>query len=204
MAVIPADELRHAFWEDAQAIVSAALLMALGVVFLASAHLVPGGTSGIAFLLNYATGVPFGRLYFAVNVPFYYFALRKMGRAFTVKTFAAVGLLAVFSELAPRVVALERVQPAVAAVVGGLLAGIAMMILFRHGASFGGISVLAGFLQDRFGWRAGYVQMTFDVLVMVSALRWVPLPLILVGLLGAVAVNVTLAVNHRPGRYAGF
>ncbi len=204
MAVIPVDDLRHAAWEDAQALVSASLLMTLGVVLLAQGHLVPGGTSGIAFLVNYATGLPFGRVYFLVNLPFYYFSFRKMGRRFTLKTFAAVGLLALFSELAPRVIALDRVQPAVAAVVGGLLAGVAMMILFRHGASFGGITVLAAFLQDRWGWRAGYVQMGFDVLVMVCATRYVPLPLIGIGLLGAVAVNITLAVNHRPGRYAGF
>ncbi len=196
--------MRHGVLEDVQAIVTAALLMALGVTLLAQPHLAPGGTLGLAFILHYATGVPLGRLVFLVNLPFYWFAVRRMGWTFTLKTIAAVGVLALFTELAPRVLTVQHVQPAVGAILGGTLAGLGMIILFRHGASFGGITILAAYLQDRVGLRAGYFQMTCDVLIMLAATRWVPLPLIFVSLFGAAAVNLTLAVNHRPGRYAGF
>lgn len=196
--------MRHGVLEDVQAIVTAALLMALGVALLAQAHLAPGGTLGLAFILHYATDLPIGRLVFLVNLPFYWFAVRRMGWTFTLKTICAVAVLALFSEVAPHVLAVQHVQPVVGAILGGTLAGIAMMILYRHGASFGGITILAAYLQDRIGLRAGYFQMSCDVLILLAATRWVPLPLIFVSLFGAAAVNVTLAVNHRPGRYAGF
>src|SRR5690606_30637308 len=85
----------HTLTEDAVAIFTGVLLISVGVAFFASAGLLTGGTAGLAFLLHYATGVGFGKIFFALNLPFYWLALRKLGRAFTFKTFAAVLLLSV-------------------------------------------------------------------------------------------------------------
>ena len=68
-------------------------------------------------------------------------------------------------------------------------------------ASLGGLNVLVLWLQDRFGWRAGKVQMAIDVAILLAASPWVgPLQLGL-SVLGALALNFALAVNHRPERY---
>ena len=76
-----------------------------------------------------------------------------------------------------------------------------MLILFRHRASLGGLNVLVLYLQERFGWRAGKVQMAMDSVIVLGAL-WIADPS-RVGwsVLGAVVLNLVLAVNHRPGRY---
>jgi len=42
-----------------------------------------------------------------------------------------------------------------AAVFGGFAMGVGLLILFRHRASLGGVNILALFLQERFGLRAG-------------------------------------------------
>ena len=54
----------------------------------------PGGTVGLALLLHYTTGVAVGAALFVVNLPFYALAWKRMGRRFTLKTIAAVTLLA--------------------------------------------------------------------------------------------------------------
>ena len=65
------------------------LFVALGVSMYAHAGLLTGGTAGLAFLAHYATGWRFGLLFFVINLPFVWFALRTMGWHFTVKTFVA-------------------------------------------------------------------------------------------------------------------
>ena len=86
----PAATAPHTLTEDAVAVFTGVLLISVGVAFFTSAGLLTGGTAGLAFLLHYATGIGFGKIFFVLNLPFYWLALRKLGRAFTIKTFAAV------------------------------------------------------------------------------------------------------------------
>jgi uncharacterized membrane-anchored protein YitT (DUF2179 family) len=197
------DPVRHTPFEDAQALVTAALFVALGVGMYRQAGLLTGGTAGIAFLVHYATGWRFGPVFFVVNLPFVWFAVRTMGWRFAVKTFIAAALLSVFSEALPFVLRFDWLQPVYAAVMGGFLIGAGLLMLFRHQASLGGLNVLVLWLQQRFGWRAGAVQMGLDCLIVITALAIVPPTLVAASVLGAVALNLVVAINHKPGRYLG-
>lgn len=192
---------RHRPYEDVQALISGTLFVALGVVMFGHAGLLAGGTAGIAFLIHYATGVSFSLAFFVVNLPFYVFAWRRMGSAFTFKTFAAVGLLSLFTHFLPQGLAFEHLSPLLAAVLGGLLCGAGMLILFRHGASLGGLNILVLYLQERLGWRAGKVQMLMDGLIVLGALWVTDGQRVALSVLGAVVLNLALTINHRPGRY---
>jgi hypothetical protein len=136
------DLLRHSRFDDAQAIFSGTLFVAIAMMLFGQAGLLTGGTAGVAFILHYATGVSFGKLFFLVNLPFYWFAWRHMGRAFTLKTFSAIALLSVMTDWAPRYLSIDSLHPAFAAVLGGLLLGTGCLFLARHRASLGGATVL--------------------------------------------------------------
>ncbi len=191
----------HRLHEDVLALVVGTLFVALGVVLFRQAGLLTGGTAGLAFLLHYATGWHFGWVFFAINLPFYALAWRRMGPVFTVKTLAAVTLLSVFVEALPHWLTLSAVATPFAALMGGLLVGTGMLILFRHGASLGGFNVLVLHLQATRGWRAGRLQMGLDCAIVLAALFLVSWPLLAWSVAGAVALNLTLAINHRPERY---
>lgn len=193
----------HTRFEDAQALVVAALFVALGMAMYRKAGLLTGGTAGLAFLVHYATGWRFGLVFFVINLPFYWLALRTLGWAFTFKTFSAIGLVSLFAELLPQVVGFERLQPVFASVMGGFLIGTGLLVLFRHRASLGGVGVVALWLQERRGWRAGKVQMAIDCAIVFASFAVVAPWLVAVSVLGAVALNMVLAINHKPGRYTG-
>ncbi len=192
---------RHTLFEDAQALFTGTLFISLGVALFKHAGLLTGGTAGLAFLLHYASGVSFGKLFFVINLPFYWLAWRRMGHAFTVKTFVAVALLSGFTELHPLVLSFGALHPLYAAIMGGLLMGAGFLMLFRHQASLGGVGIIALVLQQERGWRAGKVQMAVDCAIVLAALFVVDPQRIAYSLVGAVALNLTLAVNHKPGRY---
>jgi uncharacterized membrane-anchored protein YitT (DUF2179 family) len=191
----------HSLQEDAFALVCGTLLVTLGVAMFRDASMVAGGTTGIAFLIHYASRVNFGLALLLLNLPFYWLAWRHMGREFTLKTFTAVALMAAEVELLPRVLTFGTLHPLFAAVAGGLLIGTGMLILFRHRASIGGIGVVAVLLQERKGWRAGQVQMAIDCTIVLAAVFVVPLAQVALSVLGALTLNLVLAMNHRPGRY---
>ena len=203
MALLPEAPTAHSAFDDAQALVTGSLFVAVGIAMFRAAGLLTGGTAGLAFLVHYASGVPFGAAFFAINLPFYALAVRAMGWRFTLKTFVAIGLVSLAAELLPRVMTFGVLQPAFAAVMGGFLVGAGLLMLFRHQASLGGINVLALHLQARRGWSAGRVQMACDALIVLAAFAWVEPSRIALSVLGAIALNMVVAVNHKPGRYLG-
>ena len=153
-------------------------------------------------LIAYATGWGFGPVFFAVNLPFYWLAWRRMGAAFTFKTFVAVALASLLMEAVPLWLGLAVLNPWFAAVAGGLLVGAGLIILFRHHASLGGVNVLVIWLQETRGWRAGIVQALIDAAILAASLAWVGWDKLVLSLVGMLAMNAALAINHRPGRYA--
>jgi uncharacterized membrane-anchored protein YitT (DUF2179 family) len=192
---------RHSVLEDIQGIFTGSMLAALGVTMLQAAGLLIGGTAGLGFLARYSTGLSFGLVFFAINLPFYWIAYRRLGLAFTIKTFAAVALTSVLTEFLPRLIGFEFIHPLAAALFGCLLIGMGMLALFRHRASLGGFGILALYLQDRLGWRAGLVQLALDCVVLALSFLVASPVIIAYSVLGAMTLNLTLAINHRTDRY---
>ena len=192
---------RHSLFEDAQGLFTGTVLASLGVMLLSKAGLLTGGVAGMAFLLHYAFGWSFGLGFFVINLPFYWLAYKRLGMAFTIKTFSAIGLLAVLSEYQPKLLDIAGINPLWASVLGGLLIGMGMLALFRHRASLGGVGILALYLQDRFGWRAGLIQLCIDLVILVLAFLVTSPFVVLCSVIGAVALNFFIAVNHRTDRY---
>lgn len=192
---------RHSILEDLQGVAAGSMLAALGVTLLASAHLLIGGTAGLGFLLRYSSGFSFGTVFFVLNLPFYWLAYRRLGLAFTLKTFLAVALTSVLTEFLPGLILIVDIDPLIAALFGGLLIGTGMLALFRHRASLGGFGILALYLQDKFGWRAGFVQLGLDAVVLALSF-FVASPFIIIcSIVAALTLNLTLAINHRTDRY---
>lgn len=196
-------EIRHALYEDAMAIVMATLFIAFGVVIYAKVALVTGGTAGLALLVHHASGLGFWLVFSVVNLPFYALAIYRMGWRFAVRTFVAVTLVSVFARFMPGWIELGHLDPVFATIIGGGLMGTGLLMLFRHRTALGGINILAMFLQDRWGIRAGYVQLGLDLAILAGALFVLKPESLLLSGLGALVVNMILAINHRPGRYLG-
>ena len=192
---------RHSLFEDAQGLFTGTLLAALGVMLLAKAGLITGGVAGMAFLLHYAFGWSFGLGFFVLNLPFYWLAYKRLGKAFTIKTFLAIGLLALITEIQPRLLEIGHIDPVWAGVLGGLLIGMGMLALFRHRASLGGVGIMALYFQDRFGWRAGLVQLAIDLVILALSFTVASPFIVFCSVIGALSLNFFIAVNHRTDRY---
>lgn len=198
---IQSEAPRHSVYEDALAIVIGSLFVSFALALFKLAGLLTGSTAGLAFLVFYTTGLPFGVAFFVINLPFYVLAFLRMGWRFTVKTFIAVALTSGFTEMHAHFIRMADTNPFYVAVFGGLLMGVGFIVLFRHQASLGGVNILALYVQDHYGLRAGKLQLAID-LVILAASFFIVTPLALVAsVIGVSALNMVIWMNHRRDRY---
>lgn len=120
--------------------------------------LVTGGFTGIAILLKklteifYEGGIPLWFANLVLNIPFFIFALKIKGRRFIVRTAFATVLLSAWLYVIPEldIVSADYI---LAAVFGGVLAGVAMGMILWAEATTGGTEMVALLLQ---GWMKQY------------------------------------------------
>ena len=195
------DATDHTLRDDAQGLLLGLLLCSLGLMLLTDQSFLTGQTAGLALLISYLSGWPFAAVFFVVNIPFYWLAWTRMGAQFTIKSLLCVTGLSVFSWGLPQVFAFGDVHPAAAAVVVGALIGAGLLIIIRHNGSLGGLGVLAIYIQDKTGFKAGWVQLIFDGALFATAALLFPIDIVLYSLAGAVLLNLVIAWNHRRDRY---
>ena len=112
-----------------------------------------------------------------------------------------MGLVSLFTHLHPMYMHFSTLNPIYATLFVNVITGIGFIVLFRHKASLGGVNILALWLQDRIGLRAGKLQMGIDTCVVLASLFVVSWQMLAVSIAGSVILNLIIAMNHRPGRY---
>lgn len=195
------DRPRHTPVDDVQGIAFGVTMAGLGMHILTHMGFVTGQTTGLAVLIAHATGLAFPVVYFAVTLPFLGLAWKRIGPRFALRTLAITAALSALVAVLPHWLELGRIEPTLAAILFGLLFGIAALAAIRHGGSFGGLSILWIELQDRTGFPAGHAQLLSDIVIFGLAALILPLDTLAYSFLGAAVFSLFLAVNHRRDRY---
>ena len=191
----------HNLTDDIQGLSLGVFLCGLGMHVLTSVGLITGQTAGLAVIIAYLSGYSFGLVFFAINLPFYFIAYKRLGLEFTIKSLISVTLLSVVTTLLPLGFTIERLDPALGAVIFGSLVGLGLLAMFRHNGSLGGLGVIALLVQDTTGFKAGWVQLITDAVIFFVALFLFPASVVIYSLLGAVVLNLIITFNHRRDRY---
>lgn len=134
-------------------------------------HQISGsGVSGIAAIVFYATGIPMGYTYFAINVVLILIALKILGTGFGIKTIFGVVLsaimLTVLQPLIPAAVVQEKFM---SAIIGGMLCGTGLGIIFTRGGSTGGTDIIAMVVTKYRNTSPGRVILLCDVFIISSS-----------------------------------
>ena len=134
-------------------------------------HQISGsGVSGIAAIVYYATGIPMGYTYFAINVVLILIALKILGTGFGIKTIYGVVLsavmLTVLQPLIPTAVVQEKFM---SAIIGGMLCGTGLGIIFTRGGSTGGTDIVAMVVTKYRNISPGRVILFCDVFIIRSS-----------------------------------
>ena len=149
------------------------ILYATGIsLFVEPAELSSGGMTGISLIINAVSGFPTGYLYIILNAPMFILGLIFFGWKFLLSTgYATVvsGLLMRLGKYAMHnwfKMASFTDQVLVNAVVGAVLFGIGMGLIFRMGATTAGTDVIVKILRKRFRHiKTGMISLVTDMLI---------------------------------------
>ena len=198
--------LRHTLLEDIYAGLTGCAFAVFGLVWLKAAGLVTGGMAGLALLLSYLVPLPAGVLFALLNLPFLGLGRRAMGNAFLIKAVVANLLISAFALAAPLAFRIEETNSLFAAIFGGTMIGVGLLLLARHQIGIGGLGILALVLQKDRGWSAGRTMLIGDALILSAALPVLAMNAerFVLSMLSAAATAAVLIVFHRPVRYTGY
>lgn len=122
--------------------------------FIYSHEITSGGLAGIASVISWAFDVPFSLPYNLINLTLLGIALRVLGWRFSVKTIYSVILLGIGTTLIERyILPLMRDslplqdQPAMAMVLGSILIGLSLAMVFSANGSTGGTDIVAAIVN---------------------------------------------------------
>ncbi len=142
-------------------------------VFTLPFDFAPGGSTGIATMVEYKTGFSSGWTTLIVNVPLLILAWIFLDKWFAVKSgcailIASAGMLLMKQFDFPTYAGGE---PVLAAAASGVLGGVGLALMLRAGGSTGGSDIVAMFIQRRFSATnvAWFIYAIDAVIVFVSA-----------------------------------
>ncbi|MDR2512113.1 MAG: YitT family protein [Bacteroidales bacterium] len=144
------------------------------VGFIINSEIVSGGVNGIGILLYYASGhhIQVGYTTFIINAILLIFAWRILGKSFTVKTIFGFVMIAIFINLAQSILK-EPFLPndkTLSAVIGGIIAGFCLGMIFKMGGSTGGTDILAMLINKYRDISPGKVILYADIVIIGSSL----------------------------------
>jgi uncharacterized membrane-anchored protein YitT (DUF2179 family) len=147
------------------------MVNALGwIAFLMPADIVGGGISGVAALIFFATGFPMGVAYLLINAVLILVAIRVLGASFGIKTIVSVVILSVLFGFFSGIVKEPIVKDDfMATVIGGILAGVGVGIVFTQGSSTGGTDIIAMLVTRYRNISPGRVIFMCDVIIIGSS-----------------------------------
>ncbi|GAB1418510.1 YitT family protein [Bacteroidales bacterium] len=146
-------------------------VMALGwTAFLIPNKILGGGVSGIATVIFWGTGLPVGVSVFVINAVLILFALRILGRGFGMKTIYSIFVLSGFFALLQYYIREPFVTDRfMASVVGAVMSGSSMGLIFTQGGSTGGTDIIAMIVNKYRNISPGKIILFLDVFIISSS-----------------------------------
>ena len=139
-------------------------------LFIIPAQITGGGVSGIGAVLFYATGIPVGITYFLVNILLVAIAIRVLGASFGIKTIYSMLVVSVALTFSQQLVNEPIIDDTfLSAVLGGILSGVGLGIVFSKGGSTGGTDIIAAIIVKYRNISPGRVILYCDVIIIASS-----------------------------------
>lgn len=139
-------------------------------LFLVPAEITGGGISGLAAVIFYSTKIPIGLTFFVINLFLVAIAIKVLGASFGIKTIYSMVVISIAFSVLPAVSTGAIIQDNfLSAVLGGMMGGAGIGIVFSRGGSTGGTDIIAMIVNKYRNVSPGRIIMYCDVLIIGSS-----------------------------------
>lgn len=138
--------------------------------FLIPSQIVGGGVTGASALVFFASGIPVAATFLVINAILLVFGIKNLGFGFGIKTIYGVVVLSVFLAILQPLIT-EPVVPErfMAAIIGGILGGASVGLVFTQGGSTGGTDIIAMIINKYRNISHGRLILLMDVVIISSS-----------------------------------
>lgn len=155
------------------------LLITIGLViyafgwtaFILSNQIVTGGVTGVCALIFFSTGLPVSVSYISINLVLLVIAFKVLGAKYLIKTVFGVIGLSLFLSLFQTIFTepILKGEPAMAIVIGGILCGAGLGLIFSANGSSGGTDIIATIVNKYKNISIGRALIFCDFLIIGSS-----------------------------------
>ena len=152
-------------------------LYALGwALFLTPNHMIGGGVTGFASIIDYAFGIDIAITYFVLNIILLIVGTKVLGTGFGFKTIYAIVMTSVMLAVTKEVIPVDFVaefsqdSKIVCTVLGGIMAGVGIGLSMSQGGSTGGTDIIALVWCKFKPASPGRVILIIDLIIIISSL----------------------------------
>lgn len=151
-------------------ILAGVLIYAVGFqFFLYPNAIVSGGIVGVSMIINRLTGLPVGVMTIIMNIPLFLVAWRHFGIDFLIGSLVGMLLSSIAVDFFATMGIVATTDPMLASIIGGVIKGFGLGIIYFVGATTGGVDIVAKFLRRRFAQiNFGTIILIVDVFIIIG------------------------------------
>ena len=151
-------------------IVLGCVIYAVGFQFFCYPNAITtGGVVGMAMIINQLTKLPVGVLTIVMNVPLFLVAWRHFGLDFLIGSLVGMGLSSLMVDFCATFGIVATDDPMLAALIGGVIKGSGMGMVYYVGATTGGIDIVIKFLRKRYSYiNFGTLMLLMDAVIITA------------------------------------
>ena len=151
-------------------IVLGCVIYAVGFQFFCYPNAITtGGVVGMAMIINQLTKLPVGVMTIAMNVPLFLIAWRHFGLDFLIGSLVGMGLSSLMVDFCATFGIVATDDPMLAALIGGVIKGIGMGMVYYVGATTGGIDIVIKLLKKRYSYiNFGTLMLMMDAVIITA------------------------------------
>ena len=150
------------------------LIIAIGSViyavgfqfFLYPNNITSGGVVGTSMIINQLTGLPVGVMTILLNIPLFIIAWRHFGLEFMIGSLVGMGLSSVLVDVFAGFDLILTDDPMLAAVIGGVVKGTSLGMIYYVGGTTGGLDIVVKILRRKLASiNFGTIMLALDTII---------------------------------------
>ncbi|WP_335869347.1 YitT family protein [Bacillus sp. 2205SS5-2] len=164
------ESLLHYIYRLVMIFIGAGLAAISIELFLVPNQIIDGGIIGVSLIMSYLLSdvsgfFNFGILVVLLNLPFMYFGYKQIGKTFMISSLFGIVSLALLENLLHKIEPFSTDQTILATVFGGLILGIGVGLVIRHGGSMDGTEILGILLTKKLPFSVGEFVMFMNIFI---------------------------------------
>lgn len=163
------ESIIHLLYRLTMVLIGSALAAVSIELFLIPNNIIDGGIIGISLILDYLAPaslpfITFGTLVIVLNLPFMYSGYKQIGKTFVISSLVGIVSLGIIEHSLGHIDPFTT-EPILATVFGGLILGIGVGLVIRHGGSLDGTEILGILMTKRLPFSIGEFVMFMNVFI---------------------------------------